>query len=105
MKKKDLYEVTVILRGSLEVEAQKKRSDEVISTIETAGGKVTNSPEPTKRELSYAIKKEREGYYLFLDATIPAAKIQDIDTKFRINDAVLRHLILVKKDKVEEAKA
>lgn len=51
-----------------------------------------------KMPLSYPIKKQSEGYYIFADVVAEPASAQELNKKLQLSDAVLRHM-LVKKEK------
>lgn len=100
MDKKQKYEMLTILDPNLS-------SEETDSLIETIGGMITKiqgAVEKTskwgRKKLAYEIKKFNEGFYVLTDFSAPPAGIAEIDRLSKINDGIIRHLI-VKKEKGE----
>ena len=70
------------------------------SLVTTAGGKVHRVEDWGRRQLAYMIQKLVKAHYLCLNIECSAAALAELETGFRFNDAVLRHLT-VSKDKAE----
>ena len=51
-----------------------------------------------KRRLAYLINKESEGYYVLFDFESTAEFPAELDRKFRINEDVIRSMIIKKED-------
>ena len=51
-----------------------------------------------KRRLAYLINKESEGYYVLFDFESEAPFPAELDRKFRINEDVIRSMIIKKED-------
>ena len=47
-----------------------------------------------KRHLAYPVKKQADGYYVLINFEAAPAEIKEIDRVLKINDEVLRHLIV-----------
>ena len=47
-----------------------------------------------KRRLAYPIKKNRVGYYCLFNFSSESSKVKEIDSYLRMNNAVLRHLVI-----------
>jgi small subunit ribosomal protein S6 len=47
-----------------------------------------------KRRLAYAVKKFTDGFYVLINFEAAPAEIKEIDRVLKINDEVLRHLIV-----------
>lgn len=90
------YELTVIWRGSLEAKDHSSETTRLTKLISDLDGKVPKSEATTKKGLAYAIKREKEGYYLFSDISIPRAKVAELRSKLALNESVLRYLIVQK---------
>lgn len=88
------YQLVLVLRSSL-TEAKRKK------LVETIKGwfkdlKVTKEEEWGQKVLSYPIKKETSGYYLFLELESPLIS-GDFEKKILVQEDVLRHLVIRKK--------
>ncbi|WAC72733.1 30S ribosomal protein S6 [Roseateles sp. SL47] len=66
------------------------------------GGKVHRVEDWGRRQLAYMIQKLAKAHYLCLNIEASKEILGELETGFRFNDAVLRHLT-VAKDKAETA--
>jgi len=93
------YEIVLLIHPdqSEQVPAMLER----YKTLVTAGqGKVHRVEDWGRRQLAYMIQKLAKAHYLCLNIECSNAVLTELETGFRFNDAVLRHLT-VKKDKAE----
>ena len=60
-------------------------------------GKILSQKSWGRRELAYPIKKEREGVYLFLELEMEPEKGGEIERKLRLEEDILRHLLVRKR--------
>lgn len=81
-----------------EITAAKK--EEVLAKVEkilvAAKGKVEKKEEWGKKSLAYPIKKMAEGDYHFWEVALPESAPAEIDKKMRLEEQVLRYLLLRK---------
>ena len=68
--------------------------------VTNGGGKVHRVEDWGRRQLAYMIQKLAKAHYLCLNIECSKEILAEIETGFRFNDAVLRHLTVVK-DKAE----
>ena len=95
------YELTYIIDTALEEEARKELSEKISSLIAQNGGEVEKVDETWgKRRLAYPINDKPEGYYVLVTMQAPAELPKEIERNLRINENVLRSLVI----KVEEKK-
>ena len=59
-----------------------------------AEGTLSSIEEWGKRRLAYAVKKFTDGFYVLINFEAAPAEIKEIDRVLKINDEVLRHLIV-----------
>jgi small subunit ribosomal protein S6 len=90
------YELTLILDADLSSEAQKKLSEKIKKIIEDTKGKVEKITEWGKRELAYPIKKKKMGFYFLWEIKLNPQDVDKIDKKIKIEEQVLRYLVLRK---------
>ena len=64
------------------------------ASIKEAGG---------RRQLAYPINKLHKAHYVLMNVEAPQSVIDELETNFRYNDAVLRNLIVHTKAAVTEA--
>jgi small subunit ribosomal protein S6 len=62
--------------------------------IKEAGGSIHRLEDWGRRQLAYPIEKLHKAHYVLLNVEAPQAVIDELETNFRFNDAVLRNLIM-----------
>jgi len=91
------YEGIFIIKPTLGEQEIKAVLDLVEGEIKKNDGKVIEVKSWGKRELAYSIKKFNEGLYYYMDFEAVPTTLKDMDRKFRLNDNIVRFLI-IKKD-------
>ena len=93
------YEIILLIHPdqSEQVNAMVERYKGVVTG---AGGKVHRVEDWGRRQLAYMIQKLAKAHYLCLNIECSKETLGELETGFRFNDAVLRHLT-VKVDKAE----
>jgi small subunit ribosomal protein S6 len=89
------YEIVLLIHPdqSEQVPAMLER----YKTLVTAGGgKVHRVEDWGRRQLAYMIQKLAKAHYLCINIECGQAVLNELETGFRFNDAVLRHLTVVK---------
>ena len=71
--------------------------------IESNGGKIHRHEEWGRRQLAYPIKKLIKAHYVLLNVECGTAEMEELQSAFRFNDAVIRHMIMHREDAVTEA--
>jgi small subunit ribosomal protein S6 len=71
--------------------------------IKSAGGQIHRLEDWGRRQLAYPIEKLHKAHYVLLNVEAPSAAIDELETAFRFNDAVLRNLVVRTKAAVTEA--
>ena len=93
------YETISIIRPSVgdeEIEAINQRS---ISIIEGDGGSIVKVDKWGLKTLAYLIKKEPQGYYVYMDYGATPAAVTEMERQFKIDDRLLKFMT-VKLDNV-----
>ena len=91
------YEIIYIVHPDLEDSAFEEVVERVQSWITSDGGEVVKTEDWGKRKLAYLIRKQSEGHYIKLDATLAPSSINDLERNFRILESILRFIIVAKK--------
>jgi small subunit ribosomal protein S6 len=93
------YEIVLLIHPdqSEQVPAMLERYKNAVTN---AGGKVHRVEDWGRRQLAYMIQKLAKAHYLCLNIEASKETLTELETGFRFNDAVLRHLT-VAKDKAE----
>jgi small subunit ribosomal protein S6 len=66
------------------------------ATVTAGGGKVHRVEDWGRRQLAYMIQKLAKAHYLCINIECNNDVLNELETGFRFNDAVLRHLTVVK---------
>ncbi len=90
------YEVMFIIKATLDENSLNKLTTEVQKLITDNKGKVIEFKDMGRKKLAYPIKKEVSGFYYLMNVEAVHEVIQEFDRKLRINENILRHLILKK---------
>ena len=69
-----------------------------------ANGTLESVDEWGVRKFAYIVNKESEGYYVLFNFTAPRDFVAELDRVYNITDGVLRHIIVRKDGKEDEAK-
>ena len=71
--------------------------------IEGSGGHVHREEDWGRRQLAFPISKIHKAHYILLNIECDKSTLDELLGSFRFNDAVLRHLVVNRKDAVTEA--
>ena len=92
------YETIFIIDAGLDEETTKAVVTKFTDLI-AANGTVETVDEWGKRRLAYEINDKTEGYYVLVDFTADGEFPKELDRQFRINDNILRTIIIRKDEK------
>ena len=95
------YEFMIVLSGKLEEEKINQILKEIENIIEENQGKILKTDKWGKRKLAYNIKSEDEGYYILLYLKANKIILNDLEKFCKVNEYVLRQLILKLKKEIE----
>lgn len=70
--------------------------------ITTAGGTIHRLEDWGRRQLAYPIDKLHKAHYVLMNVEAEQAVIDELETNFRFNDAVIRNMIMRTKHAVTE---
>ena len=87
------YEVAVVSHPDLEMDLE-RASSKIETAITSLGGKINKKDNWGKRKLAYPINKQAWGIYTFYQISIAPSEVQALDNSLRINDEVMRYLII-----------
>ena len=85
------YRLVLILKRALD----KKAADKIVADVRKLAGEVKNDKltELGEKKFAYKIKKEQSGNYIVWE--FEAEKVPlELEAKLRLNDDVLRHLLV-----------
>ncbi len=71
-------------------------------TIETAEGKIHRLEDWGRRHLAYPIRKIHKAHYVLMNVECDQATLEELESGFRFNDAILRSMTLLQKEAITE---
>jgi small subunit ribosomal protein S6 len=71
-------------------------------TIEKDGGKIHRLEDWGRRQLAYSINKVHKAHYILMNVEASQEAIEELNTNFRYNDAVLRNMVLLRDEATTE---
>jgi small subunit ribosomal protein S6 len=89
------YELIFILKAEAGEGEMKKRVERVKEILSEHGGEITQDNHWGVRRLAYEINHENRGDYMFLRFKSEGTANNELDRFLRLDDQVLRHLIVV----------
>ncbi|HTV74418.1 MAG TPA: 30S ribosomal protein S6 [Candidatus Acidoferrales bacterium] len=89
------YEVTYIVRPSLEEADVDAKVTQIAGTLRENGAEVVGEIEKLgKRRLAYEINDMREGYYVVMKFNGDAAQAKELERQLGLNEDVMRALLI-----------
>lgn len=73
------------------------------ATIENGGGSVHRLEDWGRRQLAYPIQKLHKAHYVLMNIECGQDVLEELNSAFRFNDAVLRSLVIARDEAVTEA--
>ncbi|MFH2138431.1 MAG: 30S ribosomal protein S6 [Candidatus Omnitrophota bacterium] len=90
------YEGVFILKAALDKDTLEKVVEDIKGVISKNKGEVSQVQSWGKRKLAYLIQKQAEGIYYLMDFQLKPDVVKKIEGIFKINDSILRTLIIRK---------
>jgi small subunit ribosomal protein S6 len=87
------YEVVFLVHPD-QSEQVPAMTDRYRGMVESGGGKIHRAEDWGRRMLAYPIQKLVKAHYVLLNIECGPAVVNELESAFRFNDAVLRHLIV-----------
>ncbi len=97
------YETTYILRPNLGEDQFNEIIERTNALITNDGGEIISLDRWGMKKLAYEIKKEIQGYYVYVNYAAPGTTIEELERIFRIDDRLLRFLTVKLNDAMDEA--
>jgi small subunit ribosomal protein S6 len=73
------------------------------ATVEADGGKVHRLEDWGRRQLAYPINKIHKAHYVLMNVECTAKALEELETAFRFNDAVIRNMVMRTKTAITDA--
>ena len=97
------YETTYILRPNLGEDQFTEIIERTNAIVQDDKGSVIAVDRWGMKKLAYEIKKETQGYYVYMNYAAPGSTIQELERIFRIDDRVLRYLTVKLAEEIDSA--
>lgn len=88
------YEVTYILRPSLEDAQVDEHVNHFSAIVTNNGGELKSAERLGKRRLAYEVQKLREGHYVSVQFSSSAEVAKEVIRQMRLHENVLRTLLV-----------
>jgi small subunit ribosomal protein S6 len=75
------------------------------STVEEAAGKIHRLEDWGRRHLAYPIKKIHKAHYVLMNIECDQKTLEELESGFRFNDAILRSLTLLRNEAITSPSA
>lgn len=96
------YELMFILTPNFTEDEVVGEAKKVLDQLIKLGANITHTVDLGKKKLAYPIKKQRHGYYQLVEFTAEGKILTSLDNNLRLDQTVLRHLVLDKPEKSPE---
>lgn len=70
--------------------------------IEATSGKIHRLEDWGRRQMAYPIKKIHKAHYILMNVECDQVALNELESGFRFNDAILRNLILLQEEAITE---
>jgi len=70
--------------------------------IEATSGKIHRLEDWGRRQMAYPIKKIHKAHYILMNVECDQVALNELESGFRFNDAILRNLILIQEEAITE---
>jgi small subunit ribosomal protein S6 len=87
------YEVAYIADPDLDEQSLETLQTKVQGWIETAGGKPGKVDVWGRRRLAYPIQKKTDGFYVYIQAEMPANGPLQIERELRLTEDIIRFMV------------
>jgi small subunit ribosomal protein S6 len=90
------YELGIIVNPDVGDEQTRAIVARITQTIAANEGQVVRVNAQGRRRLAYPIEHHRDGMYFYFDMVLPPQAVTELERTLRVNEDVIRHLVLVR---------
>lgn len=98
------YEMMIVVRPDMEEKEIKKTADEMKKILTDNKATIVEEKAMGQRELAYEINKFTTGYYFLYVVEADAKTEAEFDRVARINENIIRHIIVKAEEEKEQPK-
>ena len=95
------YEIVFLVHPD-QSEQVRAMVDRYRSIIESDGGRIHRLEDWGRRQLAYPIEKVHKAHYVLMNIECSKSVLDELESNFRFNDAVLRNLVMARREAVTE---
>ena len=88
------YQSVLILKPDIEEPRVDEVAEKISELIKSNGGAILKIEKWGKKRLAYRVKKNRFGIYLNIYHTLEAAKVADLESKYKLYDLVIKFMVV-----------
>ena len=92
------YELVFIITPDFDETAIAELAEKVKSWITESGGSIESIEEWGRQKLAYLVNNHKEGHYFLFNIKIEPTVVATLERNFRLQEAVLRFLIINRDD-------
>ncbi len=89
------YELVCILHPDLEEAAFNDTVDKIKGWVGENDGTVNSVDNWGRRKMAYLIRKQIEGQYILLNASMDPSKTEELERKLRLLEPLMRHMLVL----------
>jgi small subunit ribosomal protein S6 len=97
-----LYEHVLVARQDISPQQVDALLEDVTKIVTEQGGKIAKSEYWGLRNLAFRVRKNRKGHYCLVNIDGPAATVQELERRHRINEDIIRFLTIRVEEHDEE---
>ena len=95
------YEIVFLVHPD-QSEQVRAMVDRYRSLVESDGGRIHRLEDWGRRQLAYPIEKVHKAHYVLMNIECSRPVLDELESNFRFNDAVLRNLVMARREAVTE---
>ena len=95
------YEIVFLVHPD-QSEQVRAMVDRYRSIIESDGGQIHRLEDWGRRQLAYPIEKVHKAHYVLMNIECSRPVLDELESSFRFNDAVLRNLVMARREAVTD---
>ncbi|MSS72527.1 MAG: 30S ribosomal protein S6 [Candidatus Latescibacteria bacterium] len=99
------YELTLIIDSQLPEDQINGRIQKISALLESRGAEIVLVERWGMRKLAYEIRKRQQGYYTLIQYRSGGDILRDLEQACRLDEGIIRHMILVRKQFVTREEA
>lgn len=88
------YELLLMVKPNIDGEEVQVVANKITETVESLGGKVTDTDLMGRKKLAYDINNFRDAFMVVLKLELPKDKVAELNRVLRLNENVLRTMFM-----------